>query len=61
MRTKLTAFNNYIERTKIGSEKLAELPSRLEKAESLWQEFDIVQTRIEYIDDCSTGKRKRSL
>ncbi|XP_011169770.2 uncharacterized protein LOC105202790 [Solenopsis invicta] len=51
IKAKLTAFSTYLERAATESVKIAELPIRLEKAEGLWQEFDITQSQIENLEN----------
>ncbi|KYN29321.1 hypothetical protein ALC57_01238, partial [Trachymyrmex cornetzi] len=51
VKAKLTAFGNFITSLSENPERKIELPSRLEKAEVLWTEFESVPIKIEDLDD----------
>ncbi|KYN15991.1 hypothetical protein ALC57_11770 [Trachymyrmex cornetzi] len=59
IKAKLTAFNTYLEKAATDSAKLAELPSRLERAVRLWDEFDGIQDQIEELDATDAQIRER--
>ncbi|XP_011685499.1 PREDICTED: uncharacterized protein LOC105448555 [Wasmannia auropunctata] len=54
IKSKLTMFKTYLEKAATDSVKRAELPSRLEKAEGLWHEYNMVQNKIEDLDTSET-------
>lgn len=51
VKTKLSAFSKFIDRIETEPEYKKELPLRIEKAETLLAEFDIIQSKIEDVDD----------
>lgn len=51
VKAKLTAFGNFIAAMETDAHKRAELNSRIERAEALWNEFDTIQNKIEDLDE----------
>ncbi|XP_025997710.1 uncharacterized protein LOC113006001 [Solenopsis invicta] len=59
VKAKFTIFNNFLLKAEEEPENLAELPSRLEKAEQLWTEFDLIQNKIDDIEDSAEQQLER--
>ncbi|XP_018405357.1 PREDICTED: uncharacterized protein LOC108781749, partial [Cyphomyrmex costatus] len=59
VKAKLTTFGNFLSLLVIEPEKQLELSSRLEKAEKLWNEFELLQNKIEDLDDSEAQTHQR--
>ncbi|XP_018364596.1 PREDICTED: uncharacterized protein LOC108762191 [Trachymyrmex cornetzi] len=59
-KAKLTAFSNYLALIAIEPERQIEINSRLEKAEELWNEFELLQNKIEDLDNSDMQAQQRT-
>ncbi|XP_011684955.1 PREDICTED: uncharacterized protein LOC105448201 [Wasmannia auropunctata] len=59
VKAKLTAFGSFLSLAEIEVEKQLELANRLEKAEALWNEFDLLQNKIEDLDESDERMQQR--
>jgi hypothetical protein len=61
VKARLTSFGNFFTSLENDPQKQVELPSRIEKIESLWAEFELIQNKIEEIDESDQQIQQRDL
>lgn len=60
VKARLTGFRTFVTSLEQNPERRIELRSRIKKAEQLWIEFDIIQNKIENIDDTEEQELERN-